>query len=177
MQPPHRSIRIALAWLVPLAAGCGLTATLPGRFDAPQIQVHESKVESMSTTTARVALGLDVYNPNSYTLHVTQLRFLLRIGGVVLAEGESPQGFDLPPQASATVQFPADLHLEALAANAATALMLGEVPYELQTTLSVGTFFLQREIDGSQSSVLRFNLPLGLARMNERDLPTATSRS
>lgn len=149
-----------------LVAACGMPALLAGHFETPEVTLADSKVEAISPSAADVVFGLDIYNPNAYGLRLRSLRYRLRIAGASLAEGETREGLALPGRGVATVRIPVTLDLEALRAAAQPALMAGEIPYQLEAWLRIGTLLVDREVQFSDSSALRLNLPLGLASVD-----------
>jgi len=149
--------------------GCGASALISGRFDPPQVSIGAARVDTLSLAAATLSIGLDVFNPNPYSLRVRGLEYRLSTAGTLLAEGAASGAIDLPGEQRATVILPVRLDLEALARAAQAALSLGEVPYDLELRFNVGTMFLERPVRHVESSVLRLTLPLGLARRSHMD--------
>jgi LEA14-like dessication related protein len=162
------SAAILLVWTIallgPVLWGCAMSALLTGRFEEPEITLADSKVETISSTTVRLSFGLDIFNPNSYGLQLRVTRYRLIIGGTVMAQGGEPVAVSLPAHGKATVHLPADVAFEVLQSTAHAAMMTGEIPYQLEAWFQVGNLLRTRQLSFVDSSVLRLNLPLGLAR-------------
>ena len=164
LRPSRLLILLPLAGaLLTVLPGCGTFALLAGRFEPPEVTLTDSKVESVSRSAAAVMFALDVYNPNSYGLRLRSMRYRVKIGGATVAQGEAPAGVGLPAHGMVTVHLPAQLDFDTLTSAAHAALMTGEIPYQLDAWLRVGTMLLSRDLTFSDSSALRLNLPLGLA--------------
>ncbi len=141
---------------------------IAGKYDAPDIRLVASKVTSLTRHSATAVFTFAVHNPNSFALDAYNVRYRLKFDGAVVAEGNPPANVALPANAAAEIELLAIIHRDKLLNVAATALMLGEIPYRLEATFAVGTFLFQRQIDIVESGVLLLNLPLGLATRAER---------
>jgi LEA14-like dessication related protein len=165
MKAPGRGVHTTpgCALLVCLLAGCALPALVGGRFVEPEVTLSRSKVDSLSSSAAHVVFGLQVYNPNPYTLRLRGCRLGLTVGGTAIAAGETAHGVSVPARGSGTLDVSMEVNWGQLLAAAQDAIMIGEIPYQLDGSLRFGVFLWQREIRFVRSSVLRLNLPLGLA--------------
>ncbi len=156
-----RTLRVLL--ILPLVAGCGLPAML-GHFEPPVVSVNATKVESVSLTTAVIQLTLMVRNPNAFELTTRTVRYRLSVSDHVLADGTATNRLTLSAHTSSAVNLRIEVSFNALRDAAPDAVMVGEIPYELDGVLVVGSFLSQEEVPFSAASVLRLNLPLELAR-------------
>lgn len=157
-----RGVASSLLLCLPLT-GCSVVARVTGSFEEPAIVLHASKVESLSLNTAHLLFTLVVHNPNSYTLHPQALRYHLTINQTPIADGNSRVTVSVPASGAASLDLPLEVSCDVLSNAAPDAMMLGEIPYELNIWMSVDSWFSAREIHFATSSVLRLNLPIGLA--------------
>ena len=165
MRRPRRSTQclLSLALFLPGFAGCGLPALLAGHFETPVATLASSKVQSISPMASEIAFVLTLHNPNSYGLRTQVVRYRLSVNGAVVAEGSKPAEVALPADESTPVRFTVDVGFDALEKAAAGALVIGEVPYQLETWISLRSWLQPREVYCVAASVLRFNVPLELA--------------
>ncbi len=147
-----------------LLTGCSLLARAAGTFDDPSIALQMSKVESVSVHTTTLQFAFIVHNPNGFALRPRALRYVLSVNQTVVAEGSSDVGVTVPASASASVEVPIEVSRESLSNAAPDAVVLGEIPYDLDVRLFFDSWLREREVRFVASSVLRLNLPLGLAR-------------
>lgn len=173
--PSQRFRQIIAAFVagLPLLAGCSLTALVAGRVEPPVVTLHASEVESLSPSTAVVRFALAVDNPNNFGLSVRAVGCRLSLNDQVVAEGRGSDRVTLPAHATVTVEVRMDVPFAALSTASPDAMMLGEVPYDLDGRLRFGSFIAERELLFDVASVLRLSPPLGLARLWLRSLPEA----
>ncbi len=145
-------------------AGCTLVAHVSGRFESPELHIEASRVEWITLSAARLLFELTLCNPNAYAVHQGALRYRLSVNHQPIAEGNAPAGGTVAPGACASIHVPIEAGLSALLNAAPGAMILGEVPYELEVWLAVNSLVRRRDVRFVGSSVLRLNLPLGLAR-------------
>ena len=157
----HRSA-VSLLCCLPLT-GCSLLARATGSFDDPTITLQTSKVESVSLRTTSLLFALVVHNPNGFALQPRALRYRLSVNQTVVAEGSSDASETVLPSGSVSVEVPIEVSRESLSEAAPDAVVLGEIPYDLDVRLFFDSWLREREIHFVTSSVLRLNLPLGLA--------------
>ena len=155
----------ALAACLPLISGCSLPAMMLGHFEPPGVTLSASKVESISIGTAVVRLVLLVSNPNGFGLRTGAVRYRLSLSGHVLTQGRSASSVTVPPHASATVEVHMEVPFTAVNDAAPDATMLGEIPYDLDGALLVGSFLSSREVAFAFSSTLRLDVPLDVASL------------
>lgn len=156
---------VSLALLSLAHQGCSAVAMLTGSFERPAVEVVASRVTALGTRRADVVIELEVENPNAFALTARDLSYRFALDGSMVAEGEWQLSATIPAKGKGRIELPLRVQLEKLLQSAATGLALGEIPYQLDATLTVGTFLLQRDIEITEASVLRLNLPLGLARL------------
>lgn len=167
--PSHRlsprQIVGTLAAALPLIAGCSLPALLAGHGEPPSVTLQSSAVESLSPSTAVVRFALAVSNPNTFGLTVQAIGCRLRCGDQVLAQGGSSVRVTLPARATSIVEVRMNVPFPALSGASPEAMMLGEVPYDLDGKLRFGSFVAERELLFALASVLRISPPVGLASL------------
>ena len=169
--PPLFKALGTLAIFLPLMTGCSLPAMVLGHFEPAVVMLSASKVESISPSTAVLRFVLTVRNPNAFGLRTHTVRYRLSLGSHVVAEGRATTGMTVPGRATSTVDLRIEVPFAALNNAAPDAIMLGEVPYELDGALVVGSFLSQREVAFTAASVLRINLPLELASLLQLPSP------
>ncbi len=155
--PLLNGIAALAAFLLSISA-CSLRAVLPGDFAAPTVTLNASLVESLSSSTTVVRFILAVENPNAFGLPARATACQLRIGGHELATGSSAGSVIVPAHAASQLEVRMAVPFAKLSAAAPDAVLLGEVPYDLDGTLRVGSFLSSREVRFTVSSVLRLNL-------------------
>jgi LEA14-like dessication related protein len=154
---------LPLAVCLPLT-GCSFVAGVAGNLESPGIELQASKVESISLTVVQLVFDLAIHNPNSFALTPHALRYRLRVGQAVVAEGAIDVAVTVPPRASNSMRLPIAVRQDRLSDAAQGTMSLGEIPYDLDVWLAVDSWLRWREIHLAASSVLRLNPPLGLAR-------------
>lgn len=152
-----------VALCLPLA-GCSFVAGMTGGLENPVAELQASKVESISQGSTHLVFALTIRNPNAYALTVQAFQYRLAVNQVVVASGATAVSAKVPSKGSASVDLPIEVRTDRLSAAAQGAMVLGEVPFDLDVWLAVGSWPRRREIHLPASSVLRWNLPLGLAR-------------
>jgi len=156
---------------VPLTS-CSLMARMTGRFEDPALELQGSKVESVSPEMTRLLFTLAVHNPNAFPLDSRVQRYRLTVSKTVVAESTSNILATVPAGGPTFVDLPIEVGPGSLSNAAPGAVVLGEIPYDLDVWLSVDTWLRRREVHLQTSSVLRLNLPLGLARGDKVAFPT-----
>lgn len=155
---------VAALMLCGLLTGCSLVAQVTGGFEDPAVELHGSKVEAVSPDATRLLFTLAVQNPNAFPLESRVQRYRLTINQAVVAEGTSSILATVPAGAATLVDLPIEIGAGRLSNAAPRAVVLGEIPYDLDVWLYINAWLHSREVHLATSSVLRLNLPLGLAR-------------
>jgi len=147
---------------------------LAGRVEPPVVTLHASEVESLSPTTAVVRFALAVANPNAFGLSARAVGCELRLDNQAVAEGANSERVALAAHATSMVEVHMKVPFPVLSTASPDAIVLGEVPYELDGRLRFGSFFAERELIFAVSSVLRLSPPVGLARwLSPNETPLA----
>ena len=144
--------------------GCSLVARVTGAFEDPALALQGSKVESVSPDITRLLFTLVVHNPNAFPLESRVHRYRLTIEKTVVAEGTSSIFATIPASAPTLLDLPIEVGPGSLSNAAPRAVVLGEIPYDLDVWLFIDAWLHPREVHLATSSVLRLNLPLGLVR-------------
>ena len=165
MSSPQLSSRhlLPLACALSLVAGCSVPALLGGRFVPPEMVLNASKIAGLSLSDATLEFELAITNPNRFRLRIRAVHYRLRINGTAVGDGVANLGSTVAANGATVVAFPVSLPLETFTAAAGTAALSGEIPYEIEVSVSVGSLFAQRDVAITATSVLRLNLPLELA--------------
>ncbi len=158
-----RQSLLCLTALSLVSYGCGGIMLMTGKSDAPDIHLVASRVTSLTQHGATAVFIFSVRNPNTFALDAHKVRYRLKIDGAVVAEGSSAPNVTLPASSTVEIELPASIRMDKLLTAATDALLLGEVPYEIEATFEVGALLFQRQIDIVESGVLLLSLPLGLA--------------
>lgn len=156
-----------------LLDGCGTLTAVAGRFDPPELRIHRSWIRGVTPTTLAVSFTIDLDNPNRYALQVQRLRYSLIVDGEELGAAENSEPLTLPGRQTRTLELPLTASLATWTAVTAT---LGEMPYELRVTLSIEAPWFDHSVEVSQRSVLRIDVPLGLASGSGQDLESPLPR-
>jgi len=154
---------LTVAVCVPLT-GCSLVAGVTGSSESPVVELQASRVESVSLGTTHLVFELVFHNPNAFTLTARAFQYRLTVNRTVVADGATNVSVTVPPKASASADLPIGVERDRLSNAAQGAMVLGEIPFDLDVWLAVDSWLHRREIHLLASSVLRLNLPLGLAR-------------
>lgn len=157
---------IVVTTVAPLITSCALRG-LTERFDPPAVALGPSKVDAISMSEVTATLGLEVHNPSNVELQVRQVRYRLSVHGKSVAEGTQRSGTTLPALATVGVEIPVRLSVSTVNRAAPGAMLTGEIPYELEAWLSVGPLLAGHVVSFAGSSVLRIDLPIGLAQPRE----------
>jgi len=157
---------------VPLT-GCSLVARVTGGFAEPALELQGSKVEAVSPDVTRLLFTIAVHNPNAFPLESRVHRYRLTVDTTVVAEGTSNILATIPAGAPTLLDLPIEVGPGGLSSAAPRAVVLGEIPYDLDVWLSVDAWLHPREVHLATSSVLRLNLPLGLVRGDGVAFPIA----
>jgi LEA14-like dessication related protein len=103
--------------------------------------VRPVSVRTTAVSPARLTLGveLDVYNPNSFALAVSNVSGVLELlDGAPLGTAQAAPQVPLPAQASSLVKLQLDVPWQNLAALTPFALSGADVPYRFRGTARMG---------------------------------------
>jgi hypothetical protein len=142
-------LRVLVALLLPLVAGCSALGALSQALQAPRFAVaqgQQPQIQLLGPSVQRplggvsVRLWADVENPNPVGLVLSTLRGNLALEGVRAADVSFPLG--LPLAAAQDTVIPLDIsvgfsELPRLAGIVQTALTRGTIAYRLDGTLGV----------------------------------------
>jgi len=167
---PRRAL-LCLPLFVAALHGCAGIKMLRGGVEAPEVVLAASKVVAFSARRADLLFDFDVRNPNAFALTAHSLNYRLTVRDKVVAEGSRDTAVSLPAGGDALVQLPIQAHVDPLMEAAVAGFVVGEIPYRLEATLTFGSFLFRQQIDIVASSILRLNLPLGLANHGLRRGP------
>lgn len=132
-------------------AGCSLAmlilVSLPGcaslrrsLAQEPEAKLKELRVESVSLSGVELALEIEVFNPNRYTLKLLELNYQVHAFDTMLGEGTFQDDFEVPGRKSRVLSIPFHVRTRA-ALNMARHFMAENEAIEakLQGDLRIGT--------------------------------------
>lgn len=106
---------------------------------APTVTARSARVTASTPTGVRLALELDVHNPNAFPLLVESVEGTLAIaGGAEIGRGTARPATDIPAQGSSAVTSELTVPWSNLAALAPFALSGAPVPYTFTGRARVG---------------------------------------
>lgn len=123
----------------------------------PRLRLTSLRIEDLSFRKADLSMGIQLTNPNSFDLNVSDLDFLIDMDGITALKG-SNSGFSIPAEQSTEVRLP--IHI--------SFTDLGMAVYRTLTGSSVidvrfeSTALIDATIEGFSSSVLEFTDRSGL---------------
>lgn len=79
--------------------------TLP-RPQLPELRVPEVVITQFKTHTIDIEYKLEISNPNAFPLVLSQAEYTFAVGGTVWDKGPLPQGLQIPPESSRSVNKP-----------------------------------------------------------------------
>ena len=123
---------------VVLTAGCaGLAQQM---FQNPVVDLRDVRVMGLGTTGGNLEVHLSVYNPNSYRLDASQLRYNVFVGDSVrMADGTVDTRTSVQAGDSTIVKIPVGFTYMGLGAAATQLLRTGSVNYMVRGDVTVSS--------------------------------------
>ncbi|NJD19515.1 MAG: LEA type 2 family protein [Gemmatimonadetes bacterium] len=149
---------------VPVAASlacCASACTLA--YEAPRITVAEVRLASLGLSAGSLLVGVEVENPNRYTLESRDFRYVLAFaegGGhdavwTTLAEGRVEQAVRVPGRSTAPVQVTVPFETASVGSALLRLLRQGELEYRFNGELLAGTPLGAKRIVFDQRGLFR----------------------
>lgn len=126
-----------LALVIVLGTSCAVLGGL--RFEKPTVQLEAIQILGLDLVGGRLALVLDVYNPNSYDLRGLGLEAELTLEDTRFGNAVLDRGFTLTSSEHTQLEVPMTFTWEGVGAGARALLTRGEVNYDLATLIRADT--------------------------------------
>ena len=134
----RRALALGMAGL--LSVGCS-------KPEPPRVLPRSVRVTAITPTELKLAVDLDVYNPNSFPLLVRAASGTLEIGnGIQIGKGQASLSGSVPAKGSSIVATDLGVNWTNLPALAPLALTAAAVPYTFRGTANVGGERLNVEV-------------------------------
>jgi LEA14-like dessication related protein len=144
--------------------GCSILPVLGGRFEPPSVALRDSRVAAFSAVALTALFTFTIDNPNDAEIYLRQVRYRLSIKDMRVAEGTQSVGVALSARDSATVTLTVRIQMRPLRSAAPNLFFRTELPYELESWVSVGSLPPTKDVYYATKSALRLDVPLELAR-------------
>ncbi|MBC7842646.1 MAG: LEA type 2 family protein [Gemmatimonadaceae bacterium] len=135
---------LVMATMLGSAALTGCATAAKAIFTQPDVTFRGVGVRSLGIDGADFEVLLNIYNPNSYSLGASALRYRLLVDSVEIGSGALDSAFSVARRDSMVVHLPVRIGFRAVQAVGPRLLRGGEIPYRLigDVTLQsfVGTF-------------------------------------
>ncbi len=125
----------AAAAVALLVAGC---AGFPGKPIAPKVELAAVRVQSLSAGEVRLAVRLDVDNPNAFALDIARIDAEIDVNGVPLAVATLPAPVSVAAATKTDVLLELSSRLDQLARVLARTDGSGRMPYTVTGTAVLG---------------------------------------
>ncbi len=134
----RRVILLGTLLLSSALAGCATAAK--AIFTQPDVSFRGVGVRTLGLDGADFEVLLNIYNPNSYALGASQLRYRLLVDSVEIGAGALDSGFSVAKRDSMVVRLPVRIGFRAVQAVGPRLLRGGEVPYRLMGDVTLKSF-------------------------------------
>jgi LEA14-like dessication related protein len=141
-----KSLKIlSLALLLSLISGLAGCSS-PGKLKSPDITLLKVEVVRAKLLEQQFTLRFRIDNPNSFSLPVSQLEYLVNLNGVKLAEGDAEVSLSVPAHGHRTFSVPVRTNLWRHVRQVVKALEEPDkpIPYQFKGSVKTGWFFGQR---------------------------------
>ena len=119
-------------------AGCATAAQAV--FTQPGVTFRGIGVRGVGLDGAEFDVMLSIYNPNSYSLGASALRYELLVDSVQIGAGQLDSAFSVAGRDTAVLHLPVRVGFRAVQAIGPRLLQAGEIPYRLRGDVSLKTF-------------------------------------
>ena len=134
----RRSACVVIVAVIATASGCATAARAV--FTQPDVSFRGVGVKSLGLDGADFEVQLNIYNPNSYALGASQLRYRLMVDSVEIGAGALDSGFSVAKRDSMIVRLPVRVGFRAVQAVGPRLLRGGEIPYRLIGGVTLQSF-------------------------------------
>jgi LEA14-like dessication related protein len=131
---------IAMAALVLGAALTGCATAAKAVFKQPDVTFRGVGVRGVGLDGAEFDVMLNIYNPNSYSLGASALRYHLLVDSVEIGAGQIDSAFTVGSSDSAVLHLPVRVGFRAVQAVGPRLLRSGEIPYRLRGDVTLKSF-------------------------------------
>jgi len=133
--------RVLVTTVLFLSAGLtGCAAAAKAAFTQPDVSFRGVGVRSMGIDGANFEVLLNIYNPNSYSLGASQLRYRLLVDSVEIGAGALDSAFSVARRDSAIIRLPVRIGFRAVQSVGPRLLRGGEIPYRLMGDVTLKSF-------------------------------------
>lgn len=119
-------------------AGCATAAK--AIFTQPDVSFRGVGVRALGLDGADFEVLLNIYNPNSYALGASQLRYRLLVDSVEIGAGALDSGFSVAKRDSMVVRLPVRVGFRAVQSVGPRLLRGGEIPFRLMGDVTLKSF-------------------------------------
>lgn len=137
--PMRRRLGVLVAMAV-MAGVTGCAAAARAVFTPPDVAFRGVGLRGMSLDGADMEIQLKVFNPNSFTIDASNLRYRLLVDSVEVGAGALDSGFALARNDSTIVRLPVRIGFRGVQAVGARLMRGGEIPYRVIGDVSLKSF-------------------------------------
>ena len=140
---------VVVATLLVSAALAGCATAAKAVFSQPDVTFRGVGVRGVGLDGAEFDVMLSIYNPNSYSLGASALRYHLLVDSVEIGAGQIDSAFTVGSGDTAVLHLPVRVGYRAVQAVGPRLLRSGEIPYRLRGDVTLKTFVgtFQRAFD------------------------------
>ena len=131
---------VVMATLLVSATLAGCATAAKKVFTQPDMTFRGISVRGVGLDGAQFDVMLSVYNPNSYSLGASALRYHLLVDSVEIGAGQIDSAFTVGSGDTAVLHLPVSVGLRAVQAVGPRLLRRGEIPYRLRGDVTLKTF-------------------------------------
>ena len=110
-------------------------------FAPPDVTVGDVRLAAVGTQGGRIDVVLQIYNPNSFRLDASTLRYRVLVDTITLGEGTIDNRVTIMPKDSADVRVPVAFGFQRVVSVAGRLVQQGSLPFQLVGDLKVLTPF------------------------------------
>jgi LEA14-like dessication related protein len=137
----HRFMRAGVvAAIAALSGATGCATAAKSMFTPPDVIFRGVGVRSVGLEGAEFELQLHVFNPNSYSIDASRLRYRLLVDSVEVGAGALDSGFAIAKRDSFLVRLPVRVGFRAVQQVGPRLLRGGEIPYRVMGDVSLKSF-------------------------------------
>ena len=108
--------------------------------EKPKVEFEHVDLKDVSGNGATVLVGLKIENPNSFSLHVDSVRYILEIKGKPLTSSTIDKPVEVPSKGSAVIEIPVPVKFADLFSSVLDFLQSGSTEYRVSGEAKIGSF-------------------------------------
>lgn len=105
----------------------------------PQVELKSALLKGLSTTRLDVALNLNIFNPNEYSLPLQAVEWDLSLFEAPFTDGVASFSTNIPAQERADVEVPLGIQFQSLAIGVESLLTRQQIPWKFAGACSFRT--------------------------------------